>query len=115
MKYLFLLLFSFNVFADTAVATFPPPTERENGTVLLPTEIGGYNVYVDGVGHASNPLLPTDTGFTINLPSGVYSIAVTAFDTDGRESVQSIPVAVDVPFDPKAPGGVTVIITINVK
>ena len=115
MKYLFLLLFSFNVFADTAVVTFTPPTEREDNTPLLTAEIGGYNVFVDGVGHAINPLLPTDTGFTIDLPSGVYSITMTTFDTDGRESLFSTPVSVDVPFDPKAPSGVTVTITINVK
>ena len=116
MKYLLLLLlFSGSVFADTATITFTPPTEREDGTLLPANEIGGYNVFVNGVINETSPLLPTATGFTLDLPSGAHTVTVTTMDTDGRESLFSIPVAADVPFDPKAPGGVAVIITINVK
>ena len=112
MKYLLLLLlFSGSVFADTATITFTPPTERENNTPLLASEIGGYNVYVDEVkNEVISPLLPIATGFTIDLPSGAHLIQITAFDTDGRESLMAKAI-----FDPKAPTGVTVTITINVK
>ena len=116
MKYLLLLLlFSGSVFADTATFTFIPPTEREDNSPLLPAEIGGYNVFVNGVINETSPLLPTATGFTLDLPSGAHTVTVTTMDTDGRESLFSTPVAADVPFDPKPVSGVTVTITINVK
>ena len=115
MKYLVLLLLSFNVFADTAVVTFTPPTEREDSSPLLPAEIGGYNVFVNGVMNETSPLLPAATGFTLYLPSGEQTVTVTTVDTDGRESVMSVPADFNIPFVPKAPASLNVVITITVK
>ena len=115
MKYLILLLLSFNAFADTAVFTFTPPDSREDDSPLLPAEIGGYNVFVNGVINETSPLLPTATGFTLNLPSGVHTVEVTTLDTDGRESVMSAPTDANVPFNPKPLIGMSVVITITVK
>ena len=115
MKYLILLLLSFNAFADTAVFTFTPPTEREDNSTLLPADIGGYNVFVNGVKEVTSPLLPKATGFTLDLPSGVHTVTVTTLDTDTRESVPSIPKDIAIPFAPKAPASLSVVITITVN
>ena len=100
MKYLLLLL-SFSAFADTATFTFTPPTEREDSTVLQPAEIGGYNVFVNGVKSDISPLLPVVEGFTLSLPSGEHTVEITTVDTDSREGEKSAPVKVLVFSDPK--------------
>ena len=116
MKYLILLLLSFNAFADTATFTFTPPTERSDNSPLPPADIGGYNVFLNNVPvDAINPLLPTATGFTLDLPSGVHTVTVTTMDTDGRMSVPSLPVDASVPFSPKPASGISVVITITVN
>ena len=116
MKYLILLLLSFNAFADTAVFTFTPPDSREDSTPLLPSEIGGYNVFLNGTPvDIINPLLPAATGFTLDLPSGVHTVTVTTVDTDGRESLMSVPVEANVPFNPDPVSGFSVTITININ
>ena len=115
MKYLILLLLSFNTFADTATFTFVPPTAREDSSPLLPADIGGYNVFVNGVKSVTSPLLPTATGFTLDLQSGVHTVEVTTLDTDGRESVPSAPTDANIPFLPNAPASLNVIITITVN
>ena len=118
MKHLLLLitLLSFNVFADTATFSFTPPTERADNSALPADQIGGYNVFLNNVPvGAINPLLPTATGFTLDLPSGVHTVTVTTMDTDGRESLMSIPVEANVPFVPKAPASLSVVITITVN
>ena len=117
MKYLtLLLLLSFNAFADTATFTFVPPDSREDNTPLLPADIGGYNIFLNGVPvNAINPLLPAATGFTLDLPSGAHTVTVTTLDTDTRESSPSTPLAVSVPFSPKPVSGMSVVITITVN
>ena len=118
MKHLLLLitLLSFNAFADTATFSFTPPTEREDNSPLLPAEIGGYNVLLNNVPvDAINPLLPTATGFTLDLQAGVHTVTVTTLDTDGRMSSPSVPVDASVPFNPKPASGISVVITITVN
>ena len=114
MKYLLLLL-SFSAVADTATFTFTPPTEREDNTALQASEIGGYNVFVNGVKSDTSPLLPAATGFTLSLPSGAHTVEVTTLDTDSRESTMSTPVNAVVPFNPKPVTGVSVVITITIE
>ena len=114
-KLLLLLLLSSNVYADTGIFSYIAPIEREDKTELKQSEIGGYNVYVNDSIHPVSPLLPEALGFTIDLPSGKYTVEMTTFDTDGRESVRSTPVILDVPFKPQAPSSVTVTITISIE
>lgn len=56
----------------------------------LETDVQGYNVYVDGVQHNSS--LVTATSYIINgLENGIsYDVTVTAVDTSGNESTQSL-------------------------
>ena len=119
MKYLLLTLLwlsPFMALADTATFTFTPPTEREDNTPLPTSDIGGYNVFLNNVPvDAINPLLPAATGFTLDLPSGVHTVTVTTMDTDGRESLMSVPVEANVPFNPKPASGISVVITITVN
>jgi len=117
MKKLLLLalLIPLTAYADTGVFTYTAPTEREDNTPLSAEEIGGYNVFVNGELNDISPLLPTDTGFTLDLPSGEYIVTMTTLDTDGRESILSDALTIDVPFNPKAPSGVTVNITISIN
>ena len=116
MKYLILLLLSFNAFADTATFTFTPPTERADNSALPADQIGGYSVFLNNAPvDTINPLLPTATGFTLDLPSGVHTVTVTTLDTDGRMSVPSVPAELSIPFVPKAPASLSVVITITVN
>ena len=104
MKHLILLLLSFNAFANSL--TFDPtipgqttltitceyPIAREDGTALAINEIAKVNFFVEknGVGG----YLPAGENMTAckqvydlsQVPDGVYVYAVTAVDTDGRES-----------------------------
>lgn len=119
MKKILLLLFlliTFNVNADTGIFTYQPPTERENNTPLLQSEISGYNVYINNIKNTEiSPLLSTTTGFTLTLLPGEYNVEVTTLDTDNRESKRSVPVNLKVPFNPNPPSNVTVSITININ
>jgi hypothetical protein len=71
------------------------PAEREDGTVLLPSEIGGYRVYY-GTAAAdytrdfdlSNASDLQDTLLSLT-PGATYYFVITAYDTDGRESLFS--------------------------
>lgn len=70
--------------------TFTPPTEREDGSQLLPSEIGSYNVY--DLGNPSTPELTlpgTATSFDLTPGSADRSFVITTKDTDGRESTYS--------------------------
>lgn len=92
MKYILilLLLLPLTVTAIDVAGTFDPPITRADGTTLLPSEIEGFNVYVNGV-KLDPPLpattyLPSDsTGFPLTLPAGTHTIGLTAVDTDGLE------------------------------
>ena len=102
--------------ADTGVFTFIPPTEREDSSALLPSEIAGYEVWVNGVKDTVvSPLESAATGFTLDLLSGEYIITVVTLDTEARKSAHSIPVELSVPFDPKPPTNLGVTITININ
>ena len=86
---------------DTTRIEFDPPTSREDGTVLDPaTEIAQYDLYCryqDAEEFASDGSVLTIPGLTETgehettygefLPErGRYDCALTATDTDGRES-----------------------------
>ena len=68
-----------------------PPLARVDGTALLPGEIGGYHIdYGDSVGNYTNTINLADgtaTSVTLtDIPTGSYSLVITAYDLDGRES-----------------------------
>ena len=107
--FLLLILFSGALWADTGTFAFEAPTQREDGEVLLQSEIGGFNVYfMDTI----TLLSPTDRDFTLDIPSGNHLIEVTCFDTDGRESTMATLQVrvVRVLSDPKPPTGLSVTI-----
>ncbi len=75
------------------------PTEREDGTPILLSEIAGYRVYygpTSGVYASRFDILDSSANeaSVAILPSGRYYIAVTALDTEGRESVLSKEVSI---------------------
>ena len=68
------------------------PSEREDGTPILLSEIAGYRIYYGtSVGEYSNPINILDSTATaaeldsLSL-SGSYYIVITTVDLDGRES-----------------------------
>lgn len=109
MKYLILLLLSFNALADTATFSFTPPTEREDGTPLTPQEIAGYNTYLNGT-QRTGMLSSGATGFVINLPPGDHVVDVQTVDTDGRLSILAT-LPVRILSNPKPVTGLSVIIS----
>ena len=98
-------------FADTGEFTFVPPTEREDSSPLLPSEISGYTVDLNGIPvDTINPLPSTATGFTLDLPIGDNVIRILTVDTDGRQSLWAT-LPVRIMSNPKPPSGLIVRIT----
>ncbi len=88
---LFALLFQQVAFAVTAELTWTPPTTREDGSPLLPSEIGGYRVYygtAPGDYMYEFPFTPAPAvgTTTVDFSPGTYYLVVTTVDTAGRES-----------------------------
>ena len=111
--------------AQTATTiTFDPPTDRVDGTPLDPaTEIAEYALYCHAQGTEGPPgedvlTIPglTDTGvyettYDSFLPEkGRYDCAMTAIDTDGRESSQSDVVEVSWLDAPGTPTNVIILV-----
>ena len=110
---LLLLILPFSVLADDINGSFVPPTERIDNTPLSASEIGGYNVYVDGIKDLSiSPLPAGATSFSLIRPGGNYLIAITTLDTDGRESEFSEVIDASIPFAPMPPSNITITISI---
>lgn len=111
MKYMIIvgLLLGFaapDAFADTDTVCWTAPTQRSDNTPLPPTEIGGYNVYGPGGLMQGNV---TGTCVDILATSVEQIIHITAFDTDGRESIPSQTVVIAPGKSaPNPPTGVTV-------
>ena len=111
MRLLFLLLLSFSVFADTADITYVAPTEREDNTPLLPSEIAGFNVY-DSTGTLVKALPSDARGFTQTTTSVIQSLFITTLDIDGRESVYSQEATIPATIaNPKPVTGITVTVS----
>ncbi len=85
MRYLFLLLlFCSGVWADSAIITWIPPTERTDGTPLPADEIDGYILRIDGA-MVTDTIPPGDTTYTVSgLSVGTYSFDMATRDTVGR-------------------------------
>lgn len=71
------------------------PGLREDGTVLLGTEISAYRIYYGTVSGDYPDQVEVKVGSNnVNIPQipvGTYYVVVTAVDTDGRESRYSSP------------------------
>jgi hypothetical protein len=107
----FLVILPISLFAATA--EWNPPTQNEDGTPL--TDLSGFNLYeVTGGGHVKvNTVLISTTICTgspslctYSIPSGVVvkhdSFVVTAVDSYGSESVDSISATYNVKPKPGA-------------
>jgi len=91
--------FTLNVTAASAstgsmTLSWTAPSLRSDGTALAVAEIAGYTVYYgeapDSYTNAVNIDGASVTSATITeLPTGIYYVAVTARDTEGRESEYS--------------------------
>jgi hypothetical protein len=80
--------------AGSVSLSWIPPSEREDGTALLPGEISGYTVYYGAASASYSNSLYIDNGLAtsasiVDLAPGTYYMAVTTRDSDGRESAFS--------------------------
>jgi len=86
------LMFWGSVFADSAVVTWTPPTERTDGKPLTPAEIGSYILRVNEV-VVADTIPGTDTTYTVSdLSPGTYSFDMATTDTVGRTGPFSVAV-----------------------
>jgi hypothetical protein len=69
------------------------PTQREDGKALPVAELWGYQLAINSA--TSSTHITIEGGainhYALDLPPGLYSATMTAFDTDGRESTSSMP------------------------
>lgn len=86
-----------------------PPSEREDGSALSLSEIGGYRIYYgttegdypnqfDISGGTVSHVTASTGAATLTVSPGVYHFVVTTYDTDGRESQYSLPNQLDLSF-----------------
>ena len=112
---LILLLASFNAYATGIHIGWIAPTEREDATAISLSELGGFKIYYGTAPDMYNDSISindnTATTYALLVPNGfTYHIVVTAIDTEGRESLYSPAIAVDLPLAaPKSPTGVTAV------
>ena len=90
--------------SSTIQFTWDIPTEREDGSSLLPVEIGGYHLYEEGL-----LVLEIEGGETTSAfyDYGTYGNAcftISTVDSWGQEGAQSAPVCLQIlPAPPSAP------------
>lgn len=113
-KLLLLTLLTFNAYAQDTLIQWMPPTEREDNT-LLGGDLAGFNIYYgnsSGV-YSSNVNIPNPSisSYTLNLDSGVYYAVITAYDSDGRESIYSSEVSVTILSPPKQATGASWVVS----
>ena len=100
----------------TAVLSWTDPTTYNDGSVLPPTDIGGYKLYYGpSTGNYTNviDIGPNDSNiFDLQLPSGIYFFTLTVYDKDGDESDKSNEASKDIKdiitiILPKQPSGLS--------
>ena len=76
------------------------PELREDGTILINSEISGYRIYYGSTAGDYQNQIDIDSGSNSAqvsaIPSGTYYAVVTAIDVDGRESLYSAEVVITV-------------------
>jgi len=90
-----LMLAPLAAFAANTEVSYEAPTEREDGSPLSVSEIGGYSIYENINGSyqpitALNPI-PFDAVSVLipEVTNGIHCYVLTAIDTEGRESMFS--------------------------
>ncbi len=94
------LLMAFTEQAMAQTITWTNPTEREDGTLLPVSEIGGYKIYYGAEpGDYQNEIVIEGprTAHTVDFPAGDTYVVMTVIDTDGRESQYSAEFLANVP------------------
>ena len=81
----------FNPGGGVLAINWVAPTEREDGTPLILSEIETYNLYYgnnpgDYQFTLDNANVTTDSVFISDFPGGTYYFVITTIDSDGRES-----------------------------
>jgi len=89
--FIFCLLSANTAFAGSAALAWNAPTERVDGTLILSSDIKGYNIHygtASGNYTQTQPITGNVTTYTFtNFPDGVnYYFAVSAIDTADKES-----------------------------
>jgi hypothetical protein len=91
--------------------TWKQPTQRENGTALAATEIGGYEINYKKVTDPTYTVAMVPKGSTTltvkSLPKADYTVLVATYDTNGLYS-SFIPVTYNAPSSPNAPSDLKV-------
>ena len=106
-----LLLISASAYADTANISWEAPIAREDDSDLLPSEIGGYRIYLNKTDPIDIPA--TVSTYTMAIV-GEKVLNMTTIDTAGRESAFSPDITLNGKSNPSAPD-VTVTITIEIN
>jgi len=95
MKIIILILLLVQpLLARDLLITWTAPTQREDNTPLLLSEIGKFNIYYGTVSGDYQDTIAVDLNFAtsyeiINPPKEDLYFVLTTVDTDGRESVYS--------------------------
>ncbi|MEM8768218.1 MAG: hypothetical protein AAGE43_12280 [Pseudomonadota bacterium] len=81
-----------SISVESAVSlAWQAPTENVDGSPL--TDLAGYRIYYGTESRAYSDMVeianPSATGYTLNLSSGDYYVAMTAMDAEGNESAYS--------------------------
>lgn len=113
LRVLFLLFLAAPAMAADVMLTWDPPTQREGGSLLPASEIGGYIV------KNGNDLLTVEGNvneLTIpDLPPGEYFFSVATVDIDGLKSAFSETVSILIPAAPNSPSNIRVIIKVEIE
>ena len=93
--------------ADILTWEWTPPTERTDGTALLPEDIEGYGFMLNGVEHPSL-LTGGENNLILDIPLGEQCGSFSTVDTEGRRSVWTDPVCTTAKGPPGKPSSVNV-------
>ena len=95
--------------ADILTWEWTPPTERTDGTALLPEEIEGYGFILNGV-EQPNLLTGGENNLILDIPLGEQCGQFATEDVNGRRSVWTDPVCETAKGPPGKPSSVNVTI-----
>lgn len=100
--FLTMLLLLFIIPANAGTISWVIPTTRTDGTTLLVTEIGKYQLFVDNVLTLDN-LSATTTSASLTLNNGTHILAMRTVDLEGRVGPFSAALSVEIKSPPNAP------------
>lgn len=119
MRYILLFLISLPAFAldipdraeDSVTFSWSAPSERMDGSLLPPDQIGGYELYYSADGGETQVVeIGVTTSHSLErLDPGSYEAAISTVDTDGLYSEPSNTVTFEIGSRPKPPSLLEVI------